>query len=98
MGRNVRLRSANRGNGNNAFNVNSSGNVNNWNAINANRCAPDWTAARPQKPLHSRGRAKTAVQGAECHVCPLADEQYQPDVATLRGVDRYHPADPCEEN
>ena len=98
MGRNVRLRSANRGNGYNAFNVNSSGNVYNWTAINAYRCAPDWTAARPQKPLHSRGRAKTAVQGAECHVCPLADEQYQPDVATLRGVDRYHPADPCEES
>ena len=75
MGRNVRLRSANRGNGNNAFNVNSSGNVNNWNAINANRCAPDWTAANPQKPLHSMGRAKTAVQGAECHACPLAGEQ-----------------------
>ena len=36
MGRNVRLRSANRGNGNNAFNVNSSGNVNNNNASNAN--------------------------------------------------------------
>lgn len=98
MGRNVRLRSANRGNGNNAFNVNSSGNVNNWNAINTLRSAPDWTATNPQKPLHSRGRAKTAVQGAECHVCPLADEQYQPDVATLRGVDRYHPADPCEES
>lgn len=98
MGRNVRLRSANRGNGNNAFGVYSSGGVNNWNAIYAFRCAPDWTAARPQKPLHSRGRAKTAVQGAECHVCPLADEQYQPDVATLRGVDRYHPADPCEES
>lgn len=98
MGRGVRLRSAHRGYGSNAFNVHSSGNVNNWNAINANRCAPDWTVARPQKPLHSRGRAKTAVQGAECHVCPLADEQYQPDVATLRGVDRYHPADPCEES
>lgn len=27
-----------------------------------------------------------------------AGEQYQPDVATLRGVDRYHPADPCEES
>lgn len=98
MGRYVRLRSAFRGGGGNAFYVYSSGNVGNWDAIDANRCAPDWTAARPQKPLHSRGRAKTAVQGAECHVCPLADEQYQPDVATLRGVDRYHPADPCEES
>lgn len=98
MGRGVRLRSADRGGGYGAFGVTSSGGVNNWNALNALRCAPDWTAARPQKPLHSRGRAKTAVQGAECHVCPLADEQYQPDVATLRGVDRYHPADPCEES
>lgn len=98
MGRNVRLRSANRGNGSGAFSVYSSGDVGSWAAIYAYRCAPDWTAARPQKPLHSRGRAKTAVQGAECHVCPLADEQYQPDVATLRGVDRYHPADPCEES
>lgn len=98
MGRHVRLRSAGRGTGGYAFNVNSSVGVNGWGAISADRCAPDWTAARPQKPLHSRGRAKTAVQGAECHVCPLADEQYQPDVATLRGVDRYHPADPCEES
>lgn len=98
MGRNVRLRSAGRGGGNIAFSVNSSGDVGDWSAVSAYRCAPDWTAARPQKPLHSRGRAKTAVQGAECHVCPLADEQYQPDVATLRGVDRYHPADPCEES
>ena len=98
MGRYVRLRSAYRGSGDDAFNVASSGGVFNWGAFYAYRCAPDWTAARPQKPLHSRGRAKTAVQGAECHVCPLADEQYQPDVATLRGVDRYHPADPCEES
>ena len=98
MGRSVRLRSANRGGGNSAFDVDSSGGVSYWGAVHAYRCAPDWTAARPQKPLHSRGRAKTAVQGAECHVCPLADEQYQPDVATLRGVDRYHPADPCEES
>lgn len=98
MGRHVRLRSASRGNGNSAFYVASGGFVSSWGAIGAHRCAPDWTAARPQKPLHSRGRAKTAVQGAECHVCPLADEQYQPDVATLRGVDRYHPADPCEES
>jgi hypothetical protein len=37
----VRLRSANRGNGYNAWNVNPSGNVNNNNAVNANRCAPD---------------------------------------------------------
>lgn len=37
----MRLRSANRGNSNNTWYVNSDGNVNNNNAINANRCAPD---------------------------------------------------------
>lgn len=38
---NVRLRSANRGNSYNTWYVNAGGNVNNNNAINANRCAPD---------------------------------------------------------
>ena len=40
MGRNVRLRSANRGGGDAAFYVNSSGNVGPWDAIGAGRCAP----------------------------------------------------------
>lgn len=40
VGRNVRLRSAGRDYGCNDFGVNSSGNVNIWNAIYANRCAP----------------------------------------------------------
>lgn len=40
VGRNVRLRSAYRGGGCNAFSVNSSGGVNTWGAIYANRCAP----------------------------------------------------------
>ena len=39
--RNVWMRSANRGNGNNVANVNSAGNCNNNNAINGNRVAPD---------------------------------------------------------
>ena len=43
---NVRLRSANRGNANNAWNVNSSGNANNNNATNANRPAPDCEISR----------------------------------------------------
>jgi len=37
---NARLRSANRGNANNVYYVNSSGYVNNNNAANANRPAP----------------------------------------------------------
>ena len=37
---NVRLRSANRGNAYNTWNVNTSGNVNNNNAYWANACAP----------------------------------------------------------
>lgn len=40
VGRNVRLRSVNRGDGNNVFTASSSGNVNTWNSINAIRCAP----------------------------------------------------------
>lgn len=44
---NVWMRSANRNNGNNTFIVNSSGNVNNNNAQNANRCAPDRTGTSP---------------------------------------------------
>lgn len=44
-----RLRSANRGNANNAWNVNSSGNANNNNATNANRPAPD--CERPGKQV-----------------------------------------------
>lgn len=40
VGRYVRLRSAYRGNGGNAFGVYSSGNVNNWGAFSADRCAP----------------------------------------------------------
>lgn len=38
VGRNVRLRSAYRGNGNLVFGVNSSGNVSYWGAIYAYRC------------------------------------------------------------
>lgn len=40
VGRGVRLRSAHRGGGGNAFNVSSSGYVDNWGAIGAFRCAP----------------------------------------------------------
>lgn len=40
VGRSVRLRSANRGYGGDAFNVSSSGGVNGWGAIGALRCAP----------------------------------------------------------
>lgn len=40
VGRNVRLRSVNRGDGNNVFTASSSGNVNTWNSIDAIRCAP----------------------------------------------------------
>ena len=40
VGRVVRLRSANRGNGYIAFNVDSSGSVTTWHAVSASRCAP----------------------------------------------------------
>lgn len=40
VGRGVRLRSASRGDGYSAFSVYSSGYVNNWGAVSADRCAP----------------------------------------------------------
>lgn len=40
VNRNVRLRSANRGDGNNVFVTSSSGNVNTWNSIDKVRCTP----------------------------------------------------------
>ncbi len=43
---NVRLRSANRGNANNTWNVSASGFINNNNAYNGNRCAPDCVYSR----------------------------------------------------
>lgn len=49
---NVRLRSANRGNANNAWYVNASGNVNNNNANNAYRCAPDCVVAALNWSIH----------------------------------------------
>jgi len=47
---NVRLRSANRGNANNTWNVNASGYLNNNNAWNSNRCAPDCVKQGPDGP------------------------------------------------
>lgn len=52
---NVRLRSANRDNACNTWNVNSSGNVNNNNAVNALRCAPDCVVLRTYKLSHRDG-------------------------------------------
>ena len=51
------MRSANRGNGNNVWNVNATGNANNNNATNANRCAPDCAITSPKKALHNSARA-----------------------------------------
>lgn len=57
---NVRLRSANRGNGNNTWNMNTGGNVNNNNAYNANRCCPDCAYnARDETPSCRDGDPET---------------------------------------
>ena len=58
---NVWTRSANRNNGNNTFIVNSSGNVNNNNAQNANRCAPDRSGDSEQ---NGRGTAAAPREAA----------------------------------
>lgn len=65
MTQNVRLRSANRGNGYNTWNVNSSGNVNTNNAINAWRVAPIVCVWIPKKPARSAGEHLRMTQGAE---------------------------------
>lgn len=61
---NVFLRSANRNNGNNVFCVNSSGNVNNTNAQNANRCAPDHSGGGPLKACGAAAERAEAGAGS----------------------------------
>lgn len=56
---NVRLRSANRGNANHTWNVNSSGNVNNNNASNANRFSPDCVTSEIALPSCKPGEFLT---------------------------------------
>jgi len=55
--RNVWMRSANRGNGNNVANVNSTGNCNNNNAVNGYRVAPD-RASDERKGWHAVQRTR----------------------------------------
>lgn len=62
---NVRLRSANRGNANNTWNVNTSGNANNNNATNANRPAPDCVIPSSTWHRHRRCACWSMTQGAE---------------------------------
>ena len=61
---NVFLRSANRNNGNNVFYVNASGNVNNTNAQNANRCAPDHSGGGPLKACGAAAERAEAGAGS----------------------------------
>lgn len=61
---NVWTRSANRNNGNNTFIVNASGNVNNNNAQNANRCAPDHSGASPTTACGTAAERSEAGAGS----------------------------------
>ena len=61
---NVFLRSANRNNGNNVFCMNASGNVNNTNAQNANRCAPDHSGGGPLKACGAAAERAEAGAGS----------------------------------
>ena len=63
---NVRLRSANRGNSYNTWNVNTSGNVNNNNTNNANRFSPDCVAYRKRMAASQKRCFTMTTQGAEC--------------------------------
>lgn len=78
---NVWTRSANRNNGNNTFIVNTSGNVNNNNAQNANRCAPDHSGASPTTACGAaaeRGEAGAGSRDPE----PERAEQHRGDAGT----------------
>lgn len=61
---NVWARSANRNNGNNTFIVSSSGNVNNNNAQNANRCAPDRSGDSEQNGRGTAAAPREAAAGS----------------------------------
>ena len=78
----MRLRSANRGNANNTWNVNTSGNANNNNANNANRPAPDCGTPADRKASPQAVRTAGLTQGAET---PAGNgEQYNYDADDLR--------------
>lgn len=76
---NVRLRSANRSNGYNTWNVNSSGNVNNNNAANSWRFAPIVYEVAPAQPAHSAGGCPHRHK--EPKPRPFFGEQYPIDAA-----------------
>lgn len=78
---NVFMRSANRNNGNNVFNVNSSGNVNNTNAQNANRCAPDHSGASPTQACGTAAEQGEAGAGSRDPE-PERAEQHRGDART----------------
>ena len=61
----MRLRSANRGNANNTWNVNSTGYLNNNNAYNSNRCAPDCVSQGTDGLSAGQLLPDTYTQGAE---------------------------------
>ena len=84
MAVNCRLRSANRSNTNNTWNVNSSGYLNNNNANNANRCQPDCAFPAGGWSAHSADRQvkEYKTQGVESHA--REGEQYEPDAIGLR--------------
>ena len=61
----MRLRSCNRNNSNNVWNVNTTGNVNNNNANNSYRCAPDCITYSTVKGFSQKGLCDTLMQGTE---------------------------------
>lgn len=75
---NVWTRSANRNNGNNTFIVNSSGNVNNNNAQNANRCAPDRRGNSAHEGCGTAAALREAAAGSH-DPGPERDEQHRGD-------------------
>jgi hypothetical protein len=81
---NVRLRSANRGNSYNTWNVNTSGNANNNNANNSYRCAPDCESEGTYGC--STGAVLPSVNHHKESVSRHYDEQHYNDAASPAGL------------
>lgn len=96
---NVFLRSAYRSYGGNVFCVNASGNVNNYNAQSANRCAPDHSGTSPTQACGAAAeRSETGAGSRDPE--PERAEQHRGDArtaGTCRAIVRPGPTPPTLE-
>ena len=87
---NLRLRSAYRDNSYNTWNVNNAGYLNNNNAYNSYRCAPD-CVNKENKRLRATRLSQNLTQGAEIPV--RKDEQHRGDVDSSKNLNTINAAE-----